>query len=264
MLVVMEELRLKHIQAEHQLEEIRSLHQEVSRLLSEREESNQVLLKVNQELEDFSYTVSHDLKAPLRNMQGLAYLLEKSLQRLGDESTFKKFELLKDQISRMEKLLSGILSYAKSGKQQLEKTQVDTGILLQEVINSLVVPAGFTVEVQEDMPILKTEEIYLQQIFSNLIGNALKYHDHPNGNVKVGWQKTGNYTEFNVSDDGPGILPQHQEKIFKIFFSLQQAANEDSSGLGLAIIKRIIEEKGGRVWVESQGRGARFCFTWPE
>ena len=111
---------------------------------------------------------------------------------------------------------------------------------------------------------MKTEEVYLQQIFSNLIGNALKYHDLSAGNVKVGWQKNGTYTEFHVSDDGPGILPQHQEKIFKIFFSLQRSTSEDSSGLGLAIIKRIIEEKGGRVWVESQGRGARFCFTWPE
>jgi len=263
MLEVLEALRMKNIQTEHQLEEIKSLHREVTGLLAEREEKNQVLLKLNRELEDFAYTVSHDLKAPLRNMEGLGNLLEKALKEWGDERTLHKFGMLKQQITRMDKLISGILSYARSGKQALEKTRVDTGLLLQEVVRSLVVPEGFTVEISPDMPVLETEEIYLQQIFTNLIGNAIKYHDQASGKVSVGFRILGSFVEFSVSDDGPGILPQYQEKIFKIFYSIHRTTNQDSSGLGLAIIKRITEEKGGRVWVESAGRGTRFSFTWP-
>lgn len=263
MLEVLEALRVKNIQTEHQLEQIKSLHLEVSGLLAEREERNQVLQKMNQELEDFSYTVSHDLKAPLRNMEGLSNLLEKALQSWGDESTLLKFGLLKSQITRMDKLISGILSYAKSGIGQVERNRVDTGLLLQEVISSLTIPEGFTVEVQEAMPVMVTEEIYLQQIFTNLISNALKYHDQPSGKIQVGWQLDGDLVQFTVSDDGPGILPQYHEKIFKIFYSIHRSTSQDSSGLGLAIIKRITEERGGKVWVHSEGRGSQFCFSWP-
>lgn len=270
MLDVMEALQLKNIQTDHQLEEIKSLNQdllksnhEVTLLLEEREEKNQLLQKMNAQLEDFAYTVSHDLKAPLRNMEGLCKILEKVVRASENESDLFKFDMMKAQITRMDRLITGILSYSKSGRQEVEKTTVDVGALLKEVISLLAVPEGFRIHVQEPMPVLVTEETYLQQVFGNLIGNAIKYHDQPNGHIEVTCQQAGEFFQFSVSDDGPGILPLYHEKIFKIFYSIHSSANKDSTGLGLAIIKRIMEEKGGKVWVESEGRGTKFAFTWP-
>ncbi|MBC7921319.1 MAG: ATP-binding protein [Ferruginibacter sp.] len=269
LLDVLETLRLQNIRAEVQLEEIQLLNhdlegsgREVARLLAEREESNRQLRKMNAELEDFAYTVSHDLKAPLRNMEGLSTLLEKDL-RADDEGARIKLTMLKQQIARLDGLITAILSYARSGREGLEKTTVDVGALLREVISSLTVPAGFVVQVPEKLPTLETEAIYLQQIFANLIVNAIKYHDQPAGRIVVSCRREGEFFRFAVTDDGPGILLQYQEKVFKLFYSINQPANRDSTGVGLAIIKRITEEKGGRVWVESGGRGATFAFTWP-
>jgi signal transduction histidine kinase len=113
------------------------------------------------------------------------------------------------------------------------------------------------------MPVLITEEIYLKQIFTNLIENALKYHDKTQGTITIHCERKDTFYEFTVKDDGPGIDPKFHEKIFKMYYSLHSAADKNSTGLGLSIIKKITSEKGGKVWVESQGRGASFIFTWP-
>ncbi|MES2732358.1 MAG: sensor histidine kinase [Bacteroidota bacterium] len=261
---ILESLRMKNIQTELQLDEIKSLNHEVTGLLAERQERNELLQKMNLELEDFAHTVSHDLKAPLYNMEAICTRMAKIFLKPENEAQLFLFEMLKSQITRMDKLITGILSYSKSGRQQVEKQRVDVAALVAEVIASLVVPQGFEVQTITPMPTLMAEEIYLQQIFSNFISNAIKYHDRLTGTIQISCQQAGAFYQFSVSDDGPGILPQFQKKIFKIFYSINPSANTNSTGLGLSIIRRITEEKGGSAWVDSQGRGSTFHFTWPK
>jgi signal transduction histidine kinase len=136
-------------------------------------------------------------------------------------------------------------------------------ILLQEITSSLLIPQGFDVQVNSPMPVLETEEIYLRQIFTNLIDNAIKYHDQSVGKIEISAKSHKTFYEFKVKDDGPGIAEKYHEKIFKMYYSLNTSASKDSTGLGLSIIKKITSEKGGKVWVESRGRGTSFIFTWP-
>lgn len=263
LLDVMEALRIKQIETEHQMDEIKALHDNVTALLKEREESNISLQKMNKELEDFAYTVSHDLKAPLRNIEGITRLLKRFAQSTGNEQVSEQFDMLSEQVQRMEKLITGILSYAKSGRQNLEQTTVNVSTLLQEIVNTVMIPEGFTIHIGDNMPVLHTEEIYLRQIFTNLIENAIKYHDKTEGNIDITSQQKGDFLEFAVKDDGPGIEEEYHEKVFKMYYSLHNSGVKDSTGLGLSIIKKITSEKGGKAWVESQGRGSTFFFTWP-
>jgi signal transduction histidine kinase len=116
----------------------------------------------------------------------------------------------------------------------------------------------------EDLPVLVAEEIYLQQLFSNLISNAIKYHDRPDGTIAIHCRDNGDFYQFSVADDGPGIAAQYHDKIFRMYYTHNGASAKDSTGLGLAIVQKITAEKGGKAWVESTGRGATFYFTWPK
>jgi signal transduction histidine kinase len=268
---VLEVLRLKNIETDNQLEEIKGLNahlaqsnQEVYELLAERNATNALLEKMNKELEQFAYTVSHDLRAPLKNIEGLLSLLRKTPAVAEDEKARLYCTMLLEQSQRMDKLIQGILAYARSGRQQVEKTTVQLGRLVQGVVDSLSVPPGMHIHLSDRLPVLEAEEIYLQQVFGNLIGNAIKYHDQPEGNVYVDCQDAGDLYRFSVADDGPGIPDSQHEKVFNMYYTLNDGPARDSTGLGLAIVRKITAEKGGKIWVESEGRGTTFYFTWPK
>jgi signal transduction histidine kinase len=267
---VLETLRLKGIETENQLEQIKSLNedleksnQDIRQLLKERDEKNDLLLKMNNELEQFAHTVSHDLKAPLKNIEGLANLLKKTIVASGSEKALKQHNMLYEQIQRMNKLITEVLSYARSGLQNVTQTQVHVADLLAELIESSGVPEGMQIQIGPNMPVLDTEEIYLHQVFSNLLNNAVKYNDQPEGVIQIECERQNHSYQFCIADNGPGIPAEFHEKVFKIFYTLNEHQTEDSSGLGLSIVKKIVTEKGGKVWLESEGRGTRFYFTWP-
>ncbi|MFC7667906.1 ATP-binding protein [Hymenobacter humi] len=138
--------------------------------------------------------------------------------------------------------------------------------LLREVVDSLNPPAGFKVELPFFLPTLVTNVVQLQQVFTNLISNALKYHDHPEtGTVQIGCDDAGEFYLFSVKDDGPGIDPEYHDRIFVIFQTLTERDTLESTGVGLAIVKKIVERQGGRIGVKSaEGQGAKFVFTWPK
>ncbi|QCR25027.1 sensor histidine kinase [Pontibacter sp. SGAir0037] len=272
LLELLEQLRLRNLEAEQQLQEIRRLNgqlqlsnQEISQLLEERDRKNQQLLKINEDLDSFAHTVSHDLRAPLQNINALTVVLEACLEANDMEDANSVFPLLRDQTTKMDRLITGILAYSLAGHHNLSKQIIDLQVLLHQVIESLNVPSSFKLLVPQRLPLLYSQEIYLYQVFSNLIGNAVKYHDKPqDASIEIHYEELGDVLQFSVTDNGPGIAPVHQEAIFMKYETLGQSSNRsDSTGLGLSIVHKIIKEKEGRIWVESEGRGSKFIFTWP-
>jgi signal transduction histidine kinase len=165
----------------------------------------------------------------------------------------------------MEGLINGILALARIGRSKITAEKVDVTQLIYEVLDLLSPPAGIQVKMQENLPVIFTQRIYLQQVFANLIGNAIKYHHKAEGQVTIRYQELASLHQFTVTDDGPGIEPEYHERIFVIFQTLQERDAVESTGVGLAIVKKIIDQQGGTIYVQSSpDQGSSFIFTWPK
>ncbi len=232
---------------------------------SEREQLIKALARSNTELDQFAYVASHDLKAPLRGIANLSQWIEEDLgERLGDENK-SQMGLLRGRVHRMEALIDGILQYSRAGRMKAKPENIDTGALVQEVIELMAPPRGITIQVLPDMPTVRAEKIPLQQVFMNLIGNAIKHTGKTGPKIDVRWDDAGPFFEFSVADNGQGIAPQYHERIFGIFQTLEARDKVEGTGIGLSVVQKIVDSKGGRVWVESQvGQGATFKFLWPK
>jgi light-regulated signal transduction histidine kinase (bacteriophytochrome) len=237
-------------EAEHKAEELARLTAELARS--------------NQDLDQFAYVASHDLKAPLR---GIANLTEWIEEDLGDKVTGESREhmqLLKGRVHRMEALIDGILTYSRAGRVHEEPTDVDVGELLTECIELLDPPPETNVVVGPGMPVLRTERVPLQQVFMNLIGNAIKYNRREGARVDVSVQAVDGEYRFSVTDNGPGIEPRYRERIWQIFQTLAPRDQVEGTGIGLSVVRKIVESRGGRTWLESEvGQGTTFHFSWP-
>jgi PAS domain S-box-containing protein len=236
---------------------------ELSRLSLMLSKANQTLAERNQELDQFAYVASHDLKAPLRAISSLSEWIEEDLgNRLPPETQYQ-LQLLRQRVTRMETLINGLLEYCRAGRTQTQAETVDVKVLLQEIIDSLGVPPTVKVAIQPDMPKFNTKIILLRQVFANLISNAIKHQRTSEAAVKISSQELDRFYEFSVTDDGPGIAPEYQEQIFKIFQTLEARDTQENTGIGLAIVKKIVESEGGKIKVQSDvGKGATFSFTW--
>ncbi|MEL6440993.1 MAG: ATP-binding protein [Cyanobacteria bacterium J06621_8] len=232
--------------------------------------ANQELLKItsllkkrNQELDHFAYVTSHDLKAPLRAIANLAAWLGEDLEGQIPAENQQQLQLMQSRVERMDNLIKGLLEYSRVGRSQTPTRIVNVRDLINEAIDSLSPPPGFEMIVEANMPTIKTEALLLQQVFSNLIGNGIKYHPQDRGKIIISVQKQDKFYQFAVVDDGLGMEPQYHERIFTIFQTLQARDKLESTGIGLSIVKKIVEGQGGKIWVESQlGDGATFYFTW--
>jgi PAS domain S-box-containing protein len=222
-----------------------------------------LLKKRNEELDRFVYVASHDLKAPLRAIANLSEWIEEDLEGQLPSENQRQMELLRGRVYRLEALINGLLEYSRVGQISQAIEMVDISTLLAEVIDSLDPPSTFTIEVQGQMPTLKTKRVLLFQVFSNLISNAIKYHHRRDGQIGISYQDREEFCEFTVADDGLGIAPEHYAKVFTIFQTLQPRDRIESTGIGLAIVKKIVETEGGEISLESKlGEGAKFRFTW--
>jgi two-component system, LuxR family, sensor kinase FixL len=231
----------------------------------EREKLIKALARSNQELDQFAYVASHDLKAPLRGIANLSQWIEEDLgDGLGDENR-KQMELLRGRVHRMEALIDGILQYSRAGRVKAKPEDIDTGALVSEVIELIAPPASVEIAVAEGMPSVLAEKIPLQQVFMNLLGNAIKHTATDNPRISVSWSDAGPFYEFTVRDNGQGIAPQYHERIFGIFQTLEARDKVEGTGIGLSVVQKIVDSKGGKVWVESDaGKGATFKFLWPK
>ena len=218
-----------------------------------------------QELEQFAYVASHDLKAPLRGIANLAAWLQEDLGGKLTEATREQLDLLRDRVKRMNALIEGLLDYSRIGRTEQSVEEVDVAELLAEIVDSLSPPPEFSVKIADDMPTLHTDRLQLSQVFANLISNSIKHHGGEQGHVWVKASDQGDFYEFTVKDDGPGIAPEFHDKIFMMFQTLEAKDYDTDTGIGLALVKKIVQEHGGSIKLKSQpGKGARFRFTWPK
>jgi PAS domain S-box-containing protein len=223
------------------------------------------LEKTNRELDKFAYVVSHDLKAPLRAIGNLTGWIEEDTGHMLPNEVRKNFNLIKDRVVRMEALINGILDYSKVAKKNNQFETFALKNLIGDIIGMIGKPDGSHFIIPEDLPELTADKIKIQQVFMNLIGNAIKFNNKTEKKVKIESTDFGTHFRFSISDNGPGIDPRFHEKIFQIFQTINTRDDFESNGVGLAIVKKIIDEQESRIWVESKpGEGSTFHFTWPK
>jgi signal transduction histidine kinase len=240
---------------------------DVTESFRSRQKQDELLRQVaaiNEELSHFAYVVSHDLKAPLRGIKMLAEWLSADCgDQLGDEAK-ENLDLLQNRVDRMHNLIEGVLRYSRIGRITEDVVSVDLNVLLPEIIDAIAPPAHIAVRVEGRLPVIECEKTRITQVFQNLLSNAVKFMDKPRGEVVVACSEDADAWTFSVSDNGPGIEEKYFDRIFKIFQTLVSRDEYESTGVGLALVKKIVEQYGGRVWLASEvGKGSTFFFTFP-
>lgn len=229
----------------------------------QKEKLLQGLEHANNELGEFAYIVSHDLKEPVRGVSSLAQWIAEDYAQHFDENGRAQMQLLIDNTLRMHRLIDGILDYCKLGREKIKITRLDLGKVVGETINALKIPENIRVYAQGELPVVCFFRLHLEQVLQNLIGNAIKHLGKPNGEVVVSCRDAGEVWELCVQDNGIGIEERHYDRIFKLFQVLKKQENySDSTGIGLALVKKIADIHNEEVWIESVvGKGTSFYFT---
>lgn len=223
------------------------------------------LQAANEELRNFAYVVSHDLKAPLRGIGSLADWLASDYADKLDAQGREYLALMKNRASRMDALIDGILEYSRVGRVKETQVAVDLNALVADTVQMLAPPPEVSVIVEGTLPTVLGERTRLQQLFQNLVSNAIKHRDKPEGRIVIASADAGDFWQLSVADNGPGIDPRHHERVFQLFQVLTPRDQKESTGVGLALAKKIVELYGGRVWIDSRsGEGSTFFFTLPK
>ena len=232
---------------------IKKLELQKENILKEFENSNN-------QLQEYAHIVSHDLKSPLRSLHALCSLIREDNIESFNESTLQNFNLIENTLENMENLISNVLEYSSAGYKIDEYEQVDLNKLLLNLKRTLFIPEHIKVNIQENLLTIKAEKTKIQQIFQNLISNSIKFIDKENGLIEISCNEKKYHYEFSVSDNGIGVDKKYHNKIFNIFQSLNR--NDDSTGVGLSIVKKIVNLYEGEIWLDSKlGKGTTFYFT---
>jgi PAS domain S-box-containing protein len=224
------------------------------------------LARSNNDLEQFAYVASHDLREPLRTVSGFVQLLQKKYADQLDAEARAFIGYAVDGAARMETLIKDLLAYARLGTRGREPVPTDAGAALRQVLDNLHESIRETAAeiTHGELPAVRADPSQLTQLFQNLIGNAIKFRGEAPPKIHVDASRDGDGWRFSVSDNGIGIEPKHQEQIFEVFRRLHRREQYEGTGIGLAICKKIVDRHGGRIWVESEpGQGATFSFTLP-
>ncbi|MHA2250940.1 MAG: sensor histidine kinase [Candidatus Kariarchaeaceae archaeon] len=228
---------------------------------AQREKLLEELERSNQELKDFAYIVSHDLKAPLRGISSLATWISEDYKDILDEEGKENLELLVGRVKRMNSLIDGILRHSRVGRVKIFLEELNSLNIVRDVVSVLDIPEDMTLII-DPLPKIIFDETHLIQIFGNLVGNTLVHSDKKELRIHIGCETSENYWTYFVKDNGVGIDKDHFDKIFQIFQTLKPRDDKETTGIGLSLVKKIVELHGGRVWVESSlGEGSTFYFT---
>ncbi|OGA44447.1 MAG: hypothetical protein A3F74_15640 [Betaproteobacteria bacterium RIFCSPLOWO2_12_FULL_62_58] len=268
--VLVHKLEEKNTELQEALEEIRQAHEEILELnrdLERRvEERTAALEAANQELESFSYSVSHDLRAPLRHIEGyVAMLIEDTEGKLSPEAQ-RYLEVIVDASRHMGRLIDDLLAFSRTGRAEMHESSVELDALVREAIRDLEMATrgrniGWTIA---PLPAVTGDRAMLKQALANLLGNAVKYtrpRDPAQIEMGCAGEEDGRFILF-VRDNGVGFDMQYADKLFGVFQRLHRADEFEGTGIGLANVRRIIARHGGRIWAEGKtGEGATFYFT---
>ncbi|WP_117885680.1 sensor histidine kinase [Aureibaculum luteum] len=238
---------------DNQTKEIIEINKQRETLLSE-------LAYQNQELSDYAHMVSHDLKSPLRSIDSLTAWLKEDYHDVIDKNGKESLELIRNNVEKMELLINGILEYSTIGNSKEEFYDVNIDVLFNDILNLIDVPENIAINKTKTLPRIKGDKYRLQQVFQNLITNAINYNDKKNGVIEIGYEDKNDFWQFYIKDNGIGIDQAYFEKIFKTFHKLENKVG--STGIGLSIVKKIVDLYGGKIWLESQlTKGTTFYFT---
>lgn len=224
------------------------------------------LKRVLRDLEEFSFVVSHDLKAPLRGIGTLTSIVLEDFGKQLDQEVIKYLTTIMQRVDRMRNMIEGILRYARIGKTTDRKERLDLNFVVANVIDLLEPPTNIKIVVAGSLPIILFSRVQMEQVFQNLIGNALTcLNGRQDGMIEVACRSENGEWHFSVKDNGPGIAREFHESIFQIFQTLPKEQQTESTGIGLTIVKKIVDLNGGRIWVESElGQGSTFHFSLPK
>jgi light-regulated signal transduction histidine kinase (bacteriophytochrome) len=255
-----DELRTANINLAVELDERRKAEQQLTRYTQE-------LARSNAELEQFAYVASHDLQEPLRMVASFTQLLGKRYRGKLDQDADEFIGFAVDGATRMRGLINDLLAYSRVGTRGKSFKSTDCQVILREALDNLMkaIEESGAVITYDPLPTVEGDEVQLLQLFQNLIGNAVKFHNPDTPRIHVSAKRRGHEWVFAIKDNGIAIAAEHQERIFFIFQRLHQRSEYPGTGIGLAICKKIVERHGGRIWVESQvGKGSTFYFSIPE
>lgn len=262
---------LEHMVKE-QTDELKETNNKLKMEIAEREQAELKLAELvrtventNKELRDFASIISHDLKAPLRGIKNLATWILEDCRDKFDEKNNDQMNQLLSRVERMHRLIEGVLHYSRIGRVEEQSSTVDLKKFIPEIIDMVGPPDNINVSIENELPPILCKETHIMQLFQNLLGNAIRYMDKEQGQIKIGCIEEGNFWQFSIADNGPGISEKDFEKVFKMFQILPVKKEFEGTGVGLTVAKKIVELYGGRIWIESTvGQGSTFFFTLPK
>ena len=233
---------------------------EIIKINKQREELLNSLEKQNQSLNEYAHVVSHDLKSPLRSIHSLITWIKEENEANFDPKTEEYFSLIQKKVEKMNHLIQGILTYSKIDKVHIVKEEFDLNDLVKNILNMVFIPSHIEVKITNKLPTIKADGFRMQQLFQNLINNAINFNDKSEGLVEISCIDEEEHFVFSIKDNGVGISKNNHEKIFLIFESI--AHDDKSSGIGLSIVKRILDNSNEKIWLDSQENvGTTFFFT---
>ncbi len=252
------------IMRDNKKDELNELFLSLNSMSGTLEKNFKDLKNKNNELDQFAYVVSHDLKAPLRGISNIVGWIEEDHENEVTPGIKQNLDLIKGRTTRLENMINGLLEYARIGKVKKGYVTVNTDFLVRDLL-SFLVPKNFVVTIAGKFPVLKTEKLHIEQVFTNILSNAVKYNKNIQPQITITAEELEEHYKFTVEDNGPGIEREYFEKIFIIFQTLQERDAFESTGVGLAIVKKLIEDYKGTINIESEiGNGSKFIFTWPK
>ena len=245
-----------------------SLKDEIARrrlVEAELKERTRELERSNAELDRFVSVASHDMRAPLRGIRNVVGWLEEDLGADVEGETAERMQLIKGRVARLERMLNDLLDYSRTGKEKHPTETFATEEVVRDWFEDLNGDGRFTLRIDSELPVLTTQRLLFEQVIANLLGNAMKHHDRDSGTIAVSCMSTDGMHRFTIDDDGPGIPEQYREKVFGVFQTIASRDTKEASGLGLSIVKKVVEAVGGAVMIaaDKPTRGTRFEVLWP-